>query len=454
MKVIWKGDTLVQQLAGSHQINPDKTYKWSCFAYPFSHADKQYIFNTLTRKCVLLEDSEVLDTDENFRIGGSEAAQNPLFAELAKTFFLVPEDKDEDEFYLTILRFLRKMSFKKGYTGYTILPTTSCNARCIYCYEEGIKFETMDTPTAEQTVKFIEQSHRKGKKVSISWFGGEPLAAIGVIDFISAGLRNADIEYEASMISNGSLINDEIIGKMKNEWNVRRLQISLDGEEKEYNYRKNYRYQYDSAYWVVLYNIKRLADNDIFVSIRCNVDEKNIDGVRLLIDDLNNLIDRKKCVHIYLAPLFDVQARESGIIVWEKSFEICRYAEEAGFRVSYSCDLERVRSNFCMADKPRNNIVICPDGRLYNCENFRTFDSIGSVYEGITNTALIQELDTPEDVSEKCHNCMFLPDCTSFTKCEHIMVNCKYVRKERMNNALRKKLDNVVEDKEAEVATC
>lgn len=454
MKTVWKGDALVHQLAGAHQINPDKTYKWSCFAYPFSHADKQYIFNTLTRKCVLLDDTDMLDTEKEFRTGGSEAAQNPLLAELAKTFFLVPEDKDEDAFYLTILRFLRKMSFKKGYTGYTILPTTACNARCIYCYEEGIQFETMDTPTAEQTVKFIIQSHRKGKKIAINWFGGEPLVGVSAIDTICAGLREAGIEYEAKMISNGSLINDEIIDKMKNEWNIRGMQISLDGEEKDYNYRKNYRYQYDSAYWVVLHNIKRLADNGIFVSLRCNVDEKNIDGVRLMIDDLKNLIDSKKYVSLYLSPLFEVQARESGIGVWEKSFEISRYAENAGFRVPSSCNLGRVNSHFCMADNPKNNIVISPDGGLYNCENFRSFDTIGSVYEGITNTALIEEFDNPESVSEKCHNCLLLPECTSFTRCEHITVSCKYSRKERLNKALHKKLDSGVEEKEAEVSNC
>lgn len=454
MKIVWKGDALVQQLAGSHQINPDKTYKWSCFAYPFLHTEKQYIFNTLTKKCVVLEDSDVIDTEENFRIGGGGVEKNPLLTELAKNFFLVPEDKDEDAFYLTILRFVRKMTYKKGYTGYTILPTTSCNARCIYCYEEGIKSETMDTQTTEQTVKFIAQSHQKGKKIFINWFGGEPLAGVGIIDAISAGLREADIEYEASMISNGSLVNDEIIKKMKNEWNVRKMQIALDGDEKDYNYRKNYRYQYDSAYWVVLYNIKRLTDNDIFVSIRCNVDEKNIDGVKLLIDDLKNLIERKKNISLYLSPLFDVQEREGGIDVWKKSFEISRYAENSGLRVPCFCNLGRINSHFCMADNPKKNVLIFPDGRLYNCDDIGSFDSVGSVYEGITNTKLIQEFDTPEAVSEKCHNCLFLPDCTSFTRCEHVSVNCKYVRKERMNTALYKKLDSGVEEKEPEVANC
>jgi sulfatase maturation enzyme AslB (radical SAM superfamily) len=33
---------------------------------------------------------------------------------------------------------------------YNILTTTGCNARCFYCFEEGVEIKTMSSRTAEQ----------------------------------------------------------------------------------------------------------------------------------------------------------------------------------------------------------------------------------------------------------------------------------------------------------------
>ena len=72
----------------------------------------------------------------------------------------------------------------------TILTTSNCNARCYYCYENGIKKEDMSLDTAKKIVELIKE-HHKNKRIFINWFGGEPLYNAEIISYISNELKNA-----------------------------------------------------------------------------------------------------------------------------------------------------------------------------------------------------------------------------------------------------------------------
>ena len=89
-------------------------------------------------------------------------------------------------------------------TGYTIFPTTDCNARCFYCFELGRSRIKMSIETAQKVVQYIK-AHCGGKKVNISWFGGEPLFHQEAIDTICDGLRAEGVEFASTMVSNGYL---------------------------------------------------------------------------------------------------------------------------------------------------------------------------------------------------------------------------------------------------------
>ena len=440
MKTVYSGDALIKKLAGRHTIHPDKTYKMSCFAYPFTHRGRRYLFNTVTRECVRLEEGELPETD-GFSVSGAEAAQSGVLSQLAERFFLAPCDRDEDAFYLNLFRLSRRMTLKKGYILYTILPTTACNARCIYCYESGIKYETMNDATAKQTVRFILDTCRPGKKIQINWFGGEPLVGEAVIDEITRGLNEAGLDYRSMIITNGSLITPELVDKMKKDWRLTSAQVSMDGNEADYNYRKCYVHSYESAYRVVLQNVKLLADSGIRTDLRCNVDNDNIDGVKTLADDIKALAPDKKYISFYLTLLFDVLKSEAGLEVWQKSFEVSRYIESLGYSVVYRSNPLEMKRRSCMADDPVECTVIAPDGRTFNCENIMAFDPTGNVFDGVTNDALVRSFDEAEPVREKCSGCLYLPECTTFSRCGHIAANCKYYRGKRLDIMVRMLVD-------------
>ena len=119
------------------------------------------LFNLLTRELVLLT--------------AEEYAHRDGLAELKERWFLVPEDANEKE-YADLVKWVlsNRQKKTKNITGYTIFPTTDCNARCFYCFELGRSRIPMNNETAQKTARYIK-AHCGGETVSIRWFGGEPL---------------------------------------------------------------------------------------------------------------------------------------------------------------------------------------------------------------------------------------------------------------------------------------
>lgn len=445
MKLLLKGETLVFQLTGEKNVVKGTTYRFSDFAVPFSHNGTDYLYNTFTKRLYAL-DGEQLDTSVDAWYPSSEIEGNEFLTELVKNLFLVPEDKDEAKFYegfLTIARAMAKRNKKKGFKTYTILPTTACNARCFYCFEQGIKYITMDDETVDQTIRFILDTRQPEQRIRICWFGGEPLIGEKIIDKICAALREEGVDFVSSMISNGSLINEEIIEKMNNDWNLKNIQITLDGVEEEYNRRKNYIFQYDSAYWHVLSRLKMInTQTDVYLSIRVNIDEGNIDGFAQMFEDLDPFLPNKDRVNISLSPLYGDRKEGSDLEVIRKFESLFDYVDKTDYFLSLKYPARRLRLHYCGADSDES-VVIAPDGKLYACENVheRPF-STGTIWEGLTNKELVNDLLKVEKVADKCKGCPWLPDCTSFSRCPHEEINCERYMRQKMEHTIKMIIDD------------
>ena len=183
------------------------------------------LYNVLTRAVVLL-------TPEEARAMEEDAAAVPA---LVAKWFAVPLSFDDRNLAREV-RAVGKMLEKrpKGITGYTILTTTDCNARCFYCYEKGRRRIPMTDRTARKAAEFILRNS-PGEKVHLRWFGGEPLYNKGVISLICGLLRDAKVDYRSSMVSNGYLFDDQTIAEAVGLWNLEKVQITLDGTEEIYN---------------------------------------------------------------------------------------------------------------------------------------------------------------------------------------------------------------------------
>ena len=111
-----------------------------------------------------------------------------------------------------------------------------------------------------------------------------------------------------------------------------------------------------------------------------------------MVEDLKNFVPNPELLSMDIAPLFDLQASESGLEIWDKSFRLAEWLREQQIHIAAHYSSRKARYNFCMADSPYRAIVIAPDGKLYNCENIMSFDSVGDIWEGITNEDYIKGL--------------------------------------------------------------
>lgn len=416
---------LIRKILPEQKLCSGKVYVLSQFVFAVRVNESTHaVYNTLTKQCFSLPYAP----DRKRVFSADEIAGDPDLTALMKGYFLVPDGTDECGFYNKLSLISRTFRKSAGYHAYTILPTFACNARCVYCYEEGTVPISMNAETVRQTIEFIKRTRRKTSYVYLLWFGGEPLLRPDIIDEVSRGMTDAGLEFYSGMVTNGSLITEEIIRRMKDLWKLSSIQISMDGAEADYKRRKNY-YVYDDTYAGVIRNIDRIAAESISVSVRLNVDHDNIGDIPSVLHDLAAGIKNRDAVSVSIAPLYGVRNSGDDISIWKKVAELNPLIEEAGFRVTNIANLDRsFRVYRCMGDDPSGNVLIMPDGRLSTCQQYPEESIFGNIWDGVTDPDKLRRFTASDQTREKCRSCVFLPDCTSFANCPVQDFHCKEMR--------------------------
>lgn len=431
MEAVRKGDSKVAGIIGRKSCNQEARYRLSDFCIYLSENGVNLVKNTLSYEVIRLSDAEwealqeIRDRHADFSFIKAHGLE-----ELARTRLLMEEDSDDAELYAHTLNILRMMEpKKKGYRTYTILPTTDCNARCTYCYEEGCTRKTMTRATAQRLVDFICETRCNGR-ITLNWFGGEPLLCPKTISFICQALDEKQVPFHSSLVTNASLVTAELAKEMKEVWKLKEVQVSLDGDRRDYVERKRYlqpeKYTYDG----VLKAIHILADAGFFVKLRVNVDEGNIGRIEGFLNEMNAEFSKLKNVTLYLAILFQEHQNENALDLCRKKFEL----EEALGRLELRHTQEKPgrkspRLHSCMADNMDASIQIAPDGSFHKCEHDMEGYSWGNIFDGVTDQALLEKLKSPAAIDDECRHCPSLPECTPFRR-RHCPCTCAWCREE------------------------
>lgn len=406
------------KLLKKQKVKPGQQYRPMYYVVEQSVDEGLLLYHNMTKALLLL-------TPEEAEIYKSHPTDLP---QLVEQWFLVPQSHD-DRLLSRQIRNVAKMLKTKSdaITSYTILTTTDCNARCFYCYEMGRLRVPMSRETALQTADYII-NHCQGKKVSLHWFGGEPLYNKPIITQICQHLKDADIEYISRMTSNGYLFDDDTIKEAKDLWNLTKVQITLDGTEKIYNRSKAFIYQGVNAYRRVIDNIHRLQDANIRLYIRLNIDMHNANNLSELVDELHREFDDPKGISIYLHALFEESKGSQALhdeqkrkFVFGKIKEIEERLIDYGFSRLQRLNRE-VRTNRCMADTP-HSVVIVPNGSIGKCEHYTEDHFIGHIRKVEWDEQMAEDFrDTREEI-DACATCFNYPNCIWLKLCED-RLNC------------------------------
>ena len=406
------------KLLKKQKVKPGQQYRPMYYVVEQPVEEGLLLYHTMTKALLLL-------TPEEAAIYKSHPTDLP---QLVEQWFLVPQSHD-DRLLSRQIRNVAKMLKTKSdaITSYTILTTTDCNARCFYCYEMGRPRVPMSRETALQTADYII-NHCQGKKVSLQWFGGEPLYNKPIITMICQRLKNASIGYNSTMVSNGYLFDDETIKEAKELWHLNSVQITLDGTEKTYNRSKAYIYKEVNAYRRVIGNIHKLQNTDINVSIRLNIDMYNADNLSELADELHHEFCNPKGIAVYIHPLLEVangslamHNEQKRKLVFDKINEIESRLKDYGF-IRPNLLRKDVKTYNCMADND-NSIIIVPDGHIGKCEHFTDDHFFGHIGKPNWDKEMIDIFrDTNEEI-DACTTCFDYPNCIWLKLCQS-KLNC------------------------------
>ena len=434
METIIKGNVRVSTLLGDQKLK-DANYRLMRYVFKEKCEDGTLLHNVITGQLILLDELETKELDHLSNIQTTTCSS--VVCELIKNYYLVPEEYNEKSTVNELRVLMRKLFKPKGISHFTILPTTSCNARCFYCYESNYQKINMPLSLAESIVDFID-SNKLNNRVHISWFGGEPLVGEKCIDRICSGLKKRDIEFESSMTSNGYLFDEEKVDKAIELWRLKNIKITLDGTEDIYNQAKAFINAEKSPFRRVTNNIELLLNKGVSVSIRINLDQNNVEDLKSLVDELVHRFGSYKGMTIDTHVIFkdlgyspiprDERIEKS---LYEKQLKLDEYISKLGVG-NEKYKIPMIRTYCCMIDHP-GTIIIYPDGRLFKCNHNVSDEAIiGSIHEGIKK----EPGDQLSNVVEwnRCEKCVLFPKCLISNKCPCIADYNDYTCENEIHN--------------------
>jgi len=436
VKIIAAGDGRVAAIIRKKTV-PDMRYRLSAFTYLFSADRAVLAHNTLTGATAVLTEEEWALMQQTAKQPATGALlQDRGLAELTEYGFLTAENTDDYEQYRKAVTVLRLMSREMaGTKTYTILPTTACNARCVYCYEEGMPVCSMNAETADRTAEFIRKT-RWEDKIKLVWFGGEPLVGSRIISRICGRLTEMNVPFRSKIVTNATLMTPELLAEAISVWRLESAQVSVDGEKAAYAARKRYADPAAHHYDGMMDAVERMLDAGIRVTLRCKYDADNLDGLKTYIDDVKARFGGRENLAFYPAMLFQAKDKENGIETYRKAQAVAAYAEECGLK-GRTEKAFRLKLNLCGADSGDKSVVIAPDGRLYHCEHLPGNTSFGSIFDPETAVCSDKRADLP--AGTQCRTCCFLPQCTPFYRngCPDCFGDCRMYRQIETEEMLR-----------------
>ena len=401
MQIIIPTASAFEQMVGLQKRSDGQQYRMMTYVLQQPVDDGLLLYNTLTCSLLLLSPDEAADI----------TAQG----ELIDRWFLVPEAHDDLKLCRQVQQMVALLTpVPKVVTSYTILPTTGCNARCFYCYEQGTKPVTMTAETASRVVRYIV-AHRGDEEVTRRWFGGEPLVNNKVIDQICTELSQQGVPFHSEMTTNGYLFDADMVQRAKNLWQLQKVQITLDGTAQTYNRVKAYVYHGVNAFERVLENIGLLTAAGIHAHIRLNVDKHNIGEMAELVELLHQRFGANEHLSLYSHELFGERTPEDNALLFAQKMQLAQQIARCGYYHIRRL-LKDVQQNQCMANND-GSVVIAPDGHLGKCEHFIDREFFGHIDREERDKAIIRKFKERRADSESCATCPFYPQCKRLEMC-------------------------------------
>lgn len=412
-----------------------KVSKYNFFYRLPNNSEKLISYNSRTNALALIE-KENYDKYNDFAESSIPINDEKLIEDLKKGGFLIDENVDE----LDLIKFnMLNNRYSTKSLSLTIAPTMDCNFACIYCYEKGKRKNVyMSEEVQDKIIDFIEQQAEYVDNVYIGWYGGEPLLAFDIIKNMSERImkicKRRKIEYNSFIITNGYNLSKDIAMDFE-KMNIEFVQVTIDGPEDIHNIRRPLK-SGQGSFNKILENLGQIIDIFPNISLRINVDKKNVGRVDEVLNKLEefNLKDKVSVYLGYIEPTNDCYSQSTCLDFSEYSYIEYQFNEKLEQKEFINDKVHKypvLKGNFCGADSI-SSLVIDPNGNIYKC-----WSDVGTNEYKVGNI-----IKNPSQVSQNVDKYMqyMLYDATMDVECKE----CK-VLPLCMGGCPRRKLDGQVD---------
>ena len=370
-----------------------------------------YIANTLTGSCIQVSKEEIHRVKNEIL---SDFSEEELII-LEENGVIVDSKLDEVQLLRNAYNFCKYANRK---ATITIVPSLACNFECVYCYENKTN-ECMSDVIQDQVLTFLKSLlvDYHISELNVCWYGGEPLLHMDIVKKLSMKLiafcNEKGIEYHASIITNGYLVGYEIIDIFKQCF-IKTAQITIDGIKKTHNRRRKL-INGGETYEKVKDAIFLLAENDINVTVRVNLDKSNINEYK----HVHNIFAEKRGIKCYPA-IVTVEEPQS-LCQKSQCYKHTEFEEfyEAIFKDIHGEGGKKEEADFqpgitnCSAEH-MYSYVIAPNGNLYKCLNdiCNSDYAVGHVSGEISDAVVTAKYLGRDPFTEtECEKCPYIPVC-------------------------------------------
>lgn len=258
-----------------------------------------------------------------------------------------------------------------------LLSTEKCNYRCTYCYEDFLIGQM--PPAVVSGVKNLI-SHRTNdlQRLSIEWFGGEPLLAqksvFDISEYAYALCQEKGISFRGSMTTNGSKLTEATLARLVG-CGITGFQITLDGDRDVHNLTRikaNGQGSFDEIWRNLL--AASGTKYGFSITLRVHVSPQNYAGLDCFIDKIHDNFGSDPRFSTYFHKVSNLGGGTKDLMSYAEYGEKVSLLTDKVKRLWSSTNDGIARSEqdlpalgyICYAARP-NSLLVRADGRIGKC---------------------------------------------------------------------------------------
>ena len=358
---------------------------------------------------------------------------------LKKLGFLVDDPETEKK---EMLGFITGLNNLNRTLNLKVVMNLDCNLGCIYCFEGTRKGRFyMSEETAAALLQFVKRrcSEETFEEIHLVFYGGEPLLSRKLISHIAEEIqsfaREKRIEFGFSLQTNGTLLTEETVRKLK-PLGLSTAYVTIDGPQENHNRFRPYK-SGRASFGRIVRNVLDVCRHTE-IRVNGNFTKDNYQAFPQLLDSFSDIgFTPAEVPFVQFFPVLSEQADtvpdfHGGCSCINESWLVgaSLFLREEVLKRGYKN--ERIMPGFCMMEY-QNNMLVNYNGDIYKCPSLisRKEFCVGNIKTGMSEYQSSHHLDNWKN--EECLSCSYLPLC--FGGCRAM----KYVRDGNMDGVDCKK---------------